>query len=260
MTVEHQRPALAETNRPYGYRARIGSISPAAVNEIKPYEFYQAAPDGTTLVLTELSVREVTQDQVDEALDKVVDAAGDLGRMGVDFIVIAGTPLVVMKPPEFEAHITAQVVSAAPGVPVATSQKMEVAALRHLGLERIVIATPWSAKVNDPLRAYMERVGFEVLAIEGAQVPLSERGRTSPETALDLGSSLLERHPSADGLYIACPNWPTLPAIPVLERRFDKPVLNGIAAFIWYPLTHLGKFEPVGGRGRLLEGWNPSRA
>jgi hypothetical protein len=65
--------AVASPDLPYGYRARIGSVSPGAANEIKPFEFYQAAPPGTTLVLTELSVREVTQGEVDEALEKVVD-------------------------------------------------------------------------------------------------------------------------------------------------------------------------------------------
>jgi maleate cis-trans isomerase len=245
---------LDDVVRNYGYRARIGSISPAAINEIKPYEFYRAAPPGTTLVFAELSVREVTQQEVDEALPLVVGAGREMARMAVDFIVIAGTPMVVMRPPEEESRLIAEVAAAAGGIPVNTAQSMEVAALRHLGMRRIVVATPWGPRINDPLREYLVHHGFDVLAIEGAGVPIAERGRSATRTALDLGASLLDRYPEADGLYIACPNWPTLQAVPILEARFGKPVVNGIVTFIWYPLAQLDRFEPVPGYGRLLAG------
>jgi maleate cis-trans isomerase len=241
-------------DRPYGYRARIGSVSPGAANEIKPFEFYQAAPPGTSLVLTELTVRELTEGAVDEALQNVVGGAIELSRLQADFIIIGGTPLVVMKPVGFEEILISEVQEAVGQVPVATAMSIEVAALRHLGLRRIVVATPWGPKINNPLSAYLERHGFDVLAIAGAGVPMAVRGSMSATPALELGASLLEQHPEADGLYFTCPNWPTLPAVQLLEDRYGKPVLNAIAAFVWYPLDRLGRFEPVAGRGRLLGG------
>lgn len=241
------------TARPYGHRARIGSISPAAINEIKPYEFYQIAPPGTTIAFAELTVREVTQEQIDNALELVVDAAQGLRDMEVDFIVIAGTPMVTMKPPEFERELTERVRAAVGGIPVATAQSMELAALRHLGMQRLVVATPWGDKINGSLDRYLQRAGFEVLEIRGAHVPVAVRGQTPVKVAEDLGAALLTEHPEADGLYIACPNWATLPAVAALEERFGKPVLNGICAFVWYPLVQLDRFEPVPGYGQLLE-------
>jgi hypothetical protein len=41
----------------YGWRARIGNISPTACSEILPYEFYQVAPEGVAFVSTNLVIR-----------------------------------------------------------------------------------------------------------------------------------------------------------------------------------------------------------
>jgi arylmalonate decarboxylase len=241
-------------DRSYGYRARIGSISPAAISEVKPFEFYQAAPPGTTLAFAELTITEMDESQIPRAIAGIVDAAVALARTAVDFIVIAGTPLVVMRPPEFEAEIVAEVVAKVAPIPVTTSQAMEVAALRHLGLNRIVIGSPWNEKINTPLGAYMERAGFDVVDVRGAAIPMKDRGLLGNDAAANLGRELLRDHPEADGLYLACPNWPTLFAAVALEQEFDKPVLSPLAAFIWYPLTELDRFEPVADRGRLLAG------
>ncbi len=40
----------------YGWRARIGNISPTACAEILPYEFYRVAPEGVTFVSTNLVI------------------------------------------------------------------------------------------------------------------------------------------------------------------------------------------------------------
>lgn len=240
--------------RPYGYRARIGSISPAAISEVKPYEFYQAAPPGTTLAFAELTITEMEESQLDRAIAGIVDAAEALARTAVDYIVIAGTPLVVLRPPAFEADIVREVAAKVSPIPVVTSQMMEVAALHQLGLHRIVIGSPWNEKVNVPLADYMVRAGFDVVEARGSAIPMRDRGLLGNDAAANLGRELLRAHPDVDGLYLACPNWPTLYASTALEEEFGKPVLSPLQAFVWYPLRALGRFEPVEGRGRLLAG------
>lgn len=248
-------PRVAEKlAKPYGYRARIGSISPAAISEVKPYEFYEAAPPGTTLAFAELTITEMDESQVDRAIAGITDAARALARTAVDFIVIAGTPLVVLRPAGFEAEIVREVEAAVTPIPVATSQAMEVAALRHLGLTRLVVATPWGDNINEPLKVYLERLGFDVLGIGGTGTPMRDRGLIGNDVAGGLGRRMLVEHPDADGLYIACPNWPSLFAAISLETEFGKPVLSPLQAFVWYPLVALGRFDPVSGRGRLLTG------
>jgi hypothetical protein len=45
----------------YGWRARIGNISPTACSEILPYEFYRVAPEGVTFVTTNLVIRDARE-------------------------------------------------------------------------------------------------------------------------------------------------------------------------------------------------------
>ena len=40
----------------YGWRARIGNVSPTVCAEILPYEFYWVAPEGTNFVSTNLAI------------------------------------------------------------------------------------------------------------------------------------------------------------------------------------------------------------
>lgn len=43
----------------YGWRARVGNISPTACAEILPYEFYRVAPEGVTFMSTNLVIRKI---------------------------------------------------------------------------------------------------------------------------------------------------------------------------------------------------------
>jgi hypothetical protein len=51
----------------YGWRARIGNISPTVCAEIFPYEFYRVAPKGVTLVTTNLVIRDAGESSKVEA-------------------------------------------------------------------------------------------------------------------------------------------------------------------------------------------------
>ena len=51
----------------YGWRARIGNISPTACAEILPYEFYRVAPEGVTFVTTNLVIRDARESSQVEA-------------------------------------------------------------------------------------------------------------------------------------------------------------------------------------------------
>ena len=45
----------------YGWRARIGNVSPTACAEILPYEFYWVAPERVTFVSTNLAIHDARE-------------------------------------------------------------------------------------------------------------------------------------------------------------------------------------------------------
>jgi hypothetical protein len=80
----------------YGWRARIGNISPTACSEILPYEFYRVAPEGVTFVSTNLVIRDARESSQVEASWKKFDTAfEDLLHTRVDHITLSGAPLVL---------------------------------------------------------------------------------------------------------------------------------------------------------------------
>ena len=79
----------------YGWRARIGNISPTACAEILPYEFYRVAPEGVTFVTTNLVIRDARESsQVEASWQKFDTAFEDLLHTRVDHITLSGAPLV----------------------------------------------------------------------------------------------------------------------------------------------------------------------
>jgi hypothetical protein len=82
----------------YGWRARIGNISPTACSEILPYEFYRVAPEGVTFVSTNLVIRDARESsQVEASWRKFDTAFEDLLHTLVDHITLSGAPLVLRR-------------------------------------------------------------------------------------------------------------------------------------------------------------------
>ena len=80
----------------YGWRARIGNISPTACAEILPYEFYRVAPEGVTFVSTNLVIRDARESsQVEASWRKFDTAFEDLLHTRVDHITLSGAPMVL---------------------------------------------------------------------------------------------------------------------------------------------------------------------
>ena len=56
-------PLHTSPGAPYGWRARIGLITPSPGHENNAYEFYLMVPEGITVCMTSLRVMALTQEQ-----------------------------------------------------------------------------------------------------------------------------------------------------------------------------------------------------
>jgi hypothetical protein len=65
----------------YGWRARIGNISPTACAEILTYEFYRVAPEEVTFVSTNLVIRDAREFNQVEASWHKFDTARFYGKL-----------------------------------------------------------------------------------------------------------------------------------------------------------------------------------
>jgi maleate isomerase len=137
------------------------------------------------------------------------------------------------------------------GIPVTSTMLAATEAMHHLGLQRVVVTSPYPDSHHEAERDYLEQTGIEAMAMQGMGLEQGpEFARVTPEEILQF--SLDAWDDAADGLFISCMNFDALPAVQALEDQIGKPVVTSHSATLWRALALADIREPIRGSGRLL--------
>jgi maleate cis-trans isomerase len=238
----------------YGWRARIGNISPSACAEIHPYEFYRVAPEGVTIVSTNLVIRDAREaSQVEASWQRFDTAFEDLLHTKVDQITLSGAPLVLANGVDRHRQLLQEYRKRLP-VPVGTSPQSFADGLKHLGAVKLAVATSFIPAHNELVRAFLISEGFDVLGIESLDTGMTtlEKALLSPAQVFRHVRAVGRRYPTCDAVLITSSAWPTLTVIQALEDDLGKPVVSSSMGQIWWPLKTLGIKAEIKGYGELL--------
>jgi maleate isomerase len=234
----------------FGWRKRIGYIGPT-VMEVVPYEFYRFAPDGVGLVGVTCSIDDWSPDQFEKGLGQVTAAAAYLGSRAVDFIIHGGGPLVVARGKGYEETIVKDIEAAAK-VPATTGVRAAMEALRQMDARRIAIASPYPERHNRALAGYLELHDFELVAVEGMDVPFKRLQSVPPADIRRFAAGVIARAPRCDALYLPCPQWQAAQTVETLERDSGIPAIAYSHAAFFVAFRALGIKDPIHDHGRLL--------
>ena len=139
------------------------------------------------------------------------------------------------------------------GVPVAAGLTAEVEALKAMNCRKLVVGTPYPDDLNERLKRRLEESGFEVLQIAGYGVRKNSQLTDLPvHASYKIAKRLYSKARDADGIFVACPRWPTISDVQLLEDEIGKPVITSSLACIWHALKMIDIKENVGGFGRLM--------
>jgi maleate cis-trans isomerase len=142
------------------------------------------------------------------------------------------------------------------GKPALTTSQALLAAVRHLGLRRVVLLTPYDADLTRRETAWLGANGVEVIDAHHCDIPDNlDRGARFPEESFRLARRLNWRE--ADGLVLSCANVRSLEIIEPLERHTGRPVVTSSVATTWLALRQTGVLDPIDGFGRLLRSERP---
>lgn len=241
-------------NYGYGGRARIGYTSPPAATEVFPYEFYLAAPEGVTLVVTSLAIVEKDKDEVDRSYEISLEAAKAQARAGINVLVLGGVPINTSRGFENVGSLIAET-QAKIGVPVTTSLNSQMAGLKAVGAKKVAVVHPFADDDQGPTYLFPERLkraGFEYVGHAGAGYPAAELGGIPVGTALELGRKVMREHPEADTILVSCPHWPVNTQIDAMEDELGVDVVSSSSSIIWNALRMSGVDDRIEGFGRLL--------
>ena len=228
---------------------RFGLLTPSSNTTQEP-EFSAALPPGISLHTGRVAYRDITPEEQMRCVLELETESRKLADAEVDVIVFAATAPTLAKGKGYDRELTRRMEDAS-GRPATTAATAFVDALRHLGVGRIAIGAPWSRIMDQPMVAFMQANGFEVVHSEVVGIVAGvELGRVGPEPAYELGRRT--DRPDADAIIMPGGNWPSMLVVERLERELGKPVLANNAVSLWAGLRLLRRSDRIPGYGRLL--------
>jgi maleate cis-trans isomerase len=231
--------------RPHGWSAKLGVIVPSW-NTVMEYEWQRMA--GSASVHSQ-RIRHTadTEENVAWLSTQAPAAAELLAHAKVDVICYGCTGSGLLKTPDEDQHLAAEL-ERVTGIPSVTSSSAVAQALCALSVKRVSVASPYEPWLNEKLRIYLERAGFEVVALQG--LGTQAHGAVTPERVKAL--ALEVQRPGSDATFISCSNFRTLDVIEALEAETGKPVVTSNQAALWATLRRIGNRGAVPGAGSLF--------
>jgi maleate isomerase len=228
---------------------------PAGNPTVEP-EFYRMAPPSVTTHFARLDTFAGEPGATDGMerrtlayLDALPAATRSLAALRPDVVILAHTAVSYLTGFAGERALADRLAALA-GTRAITAAGAITAALRHLGVQRLALATPYPEAISGPGRAYWQAAGFQLVAHHRLD-DVSNIYEETEARAYTLGRAA--DVPDAEAVLISGTGLPTVGIIARLERELGKPVVTSQAASLWHALRTIGIAEPVRGFGRLLE-------
>lgn len=222
---------------------QLGYVIPHLYTDMDAYQFYRVAPEGMMLVTTGLNLKEYSLAAVESELPALWQRFELLAKKKVDRISLSGVPVASALGRRKMLEILAEAQQRT-GLPCDTDLEAHIATLRHLGADRIALATRWPEAVNSALTRYLGEAGIEVLACVARGRSLDQNKASGAADdhalALELGTQALKQAPQAQALLLPGGLWFAIHAVPLLEAGHGKPVLLNILSTTWAALHAAG--------------------
>jgi arylmalonate decarboxylase len=235
-------------------KRRIGLVVPNADDRVSP-EGLAMYPE-IEFIARGTGVTSMTPQGYDDAVDKIVPAAGHLARQDVEAVMLMGTSLTFYRGKDFHDELVEKARMATGGLPVSSMSQAVVDGLTAVGARRVAVATAYSKPVNDALAQFLAAGGIETLALESFGItafnsPGGAQSKTE-EDILDLAGAAVAKAPGADGVLVSCGGLRTLSVAAPLERRHGLPVVTSTQSAFWTAARLIGESGRLDGYGRML--------
>lgn len=231
------------------WRAKIGLIVNSGQIVTEP-RYYQAAPSGVGFFTTRLLNPGGGLQGLSEMEKGVFRAVEELADAQVDAIAYCCTVSGALRGLERDRAFCKEVETKW-GIPTTSTMLAAVEAMHDLGIQRVVVASPYPEDHLEPERAYLEAAAIQPLALRGMELPPERYAHVPPKEIFSFCLDIWNKQ--ADGLFLSCMNFDGMSVAQALEDHLGRPVVTSHSATLYraLALAHVG--DTIRGYGRLLE-------
>ena len=230
-------------------KAKIGFVSGGSSSMPHYGSFLPLIPDKIQMDFQGLELYGSSLYEIQDKKEIIVRRIREfVGNRNWDGVIVTAAPTEVLNPGLYAD------LKAALSVPFTTALHACVAALRVYAAKRVLLLTPFDQRLNDLIRAHLDKVGVSAVAPH----PFSELGvpkRMSPDEVFELTKDSLSATDPVDAIYFQGAVLDPIRVLEKLETDLGITVVASNPAMLWYVLSRLEFSYPMSGYGRLLREW-----
>ena len=165
-----------------------------------------------------------------------------------DGVIVTAAPTEVLNPGLFDA------LQSALTVPFTTALHACVAALRVYAAPRVLLLTPFDARLNELICEHLKKVGITALAPHSF-AELGVPKRMPPDQVFELTKKNLDAVGKVDAIYFQGAVLDPIKCLERIESELNATVVASNPAMFWYVLSKLDLSYPMTGYGKLMREW-----
>jgi maleate isomerase len=234
-------------------------------NTVVESEFNMVAPEGVSIHCSRVYLEEMDVKYLLDLRPRLAEVVQSISNVDASSYLLGATAATFVGDGSYDVEVVRQLEDIT-GKPVVTAASAMLQGLRAVKARRIGVGTGYRSSVNERMKAFLERHGFEVVEIGGVDLntngvrpvhPLTVTdaavpGLQPPEVAYKLGRRAYRD--GVDAVYLAPAGLPTIEVIDALEADLRVPVLSSGQVSIWGAMQRAGVRQRIKGYGSLLDG------
>lgn len=232
----------------YGWRAKIGLITPMSENAEHAFHIY--APEGVSFASMKINFPGPTPEGLTILTDRLEETAAMYKDYDVDLVVFGCTSGSCIKGFGWDQECIRQIERAS-GHPGLTTSTAVLEAFQALGLNKTVVMTPYPEETNLAEKKFLEDNGLEVTSITG--VGFNKVGEFSHPSKYFLYRQAKQlKTEGAEVFFLSCMGLATMELVEILEEDLGMPVITSHQASLWACLRHSRVNDKLPGLGKLF--------
>lgn len=236
----------------YGWRAKIGLITPMSENAEHAFHIY--APEGVSFASMKINFPGPTPEGLMILTDQLEETAAKYKGYDVDLVVFGCTSGSCIKGANWDKECIRRIEKAS-NIPGLTTSTAVLEAFQALGTKKAAVLTPYPEATNEAEKKFLEDNGYEVTNIIGMDVSYIRRDGHKLEEADEYflyRNAINMDLKGADTFFLSCMGLTTMEIIDDLENALKIPVVTSHQATLWSALRHCRVGAKLPKMGRLF--------